>query len=273
MIFVIRNLLNEIFQARVPLLHLAIVQRSFRILPQTLAVGLLALKSLEMSLDKWIEEQMAGSRKVVKVDDFSVPLKLIGGLDISLLIKATAWRNLKRLEPSSYSDYDTLELVYSDCMKWKTKIRTFWIPWIQGRTVCWASFERLGSKAPELIPQVLLVDGCGIYHPRGFGSASQIGLKLNVPTIGISKSFLKIDELKKKTSFSATLQARWNCRNFKLWASGDSSLQWHLEASSMLRINRSSNFPPIIVEIAKNVHQRKYQNRSDKPIWFPWIHS
>ena len=142
---------------------------------------------------------MAGSRKVVKVDDLSVPLKLIGGLDISFVDQSDGVEEFEAVGALVVLDYDTLELVYSDCIEMKTKI-----PYISGflgfREEPFAErlFERLGSKAPELIPQVLLVDGCGIYHPRGFGSASQIGLKLNVPTIGISKSFLKIDELKEE---------------------------------------------------------------------------
>jgi deoxyinosine 3'endonuclease (endonuclease V) len=37
-------------------------------------------------------------------------------------------------------------------------------------------------------PQLLFVDGCGILHPRGAGSASQLGLACSIPTIGISKS-------------------------------------------------------------------------------------
>lgn len=37
-------------------------------------------------------------------------------------------------------------------------------------------FNRLKSKSPEFWPQVLLVDGNGILHNRGFGAASHIGM-------------------------------------------------------------------------------------------------
>ncbi len=44
------------------------------------------------------------------------------------------------------------------------------------------AFTRLSIK-----PEVILVDGQGILHPRGLGLASHLGLELKLPTVGVAK--------------------------------------------------------------------------------------
>ncbi len=45
-------------------------------------------------------------------------------------------------------------------------------------------------KSLETRPTILFVDGCGINHPRRAGLASQIGVTLDLPTVGVSKNVL-----------------------------------------------------------------------------------
>ena len=44
------------------------------------------------------------------------------------------------------------------------------------------------ERLPASFPQVFLIDGNGVYHPRRFGSASHLGLLCDVPTIGVAKA-------------------------------------------------------------------------------------
>ena len=39
----------------------------------------------------------------------------------------------------------------------------------------------------DLEPELLLIEGSGILHPRKLGIASHLGLALNIPTIGITQ--------------------------------------------------------------------------------------
>lgn len=55
----------------------------------------------------------------------------------------------------------------------------------------WAKFRQ---DQPNMCIEVLLVDGNGVWHPSGEGLAVHIGRYLDLPTIGVSKSLLKLND-------------------------------------------------------------------------------
>ena len=124
-------------------------------------------------------------------------LKYIGGVDIShgSMDEDMACAGLVILE------YPSLKQVYH-----KFKMVRYNKPYIPG----FLAFREVDflidiinelkndEKDKKYLPQVILVDGNGILHHRGFGLASHLGVLTNIPTIGIGKNLLMIDGLDRK---------------------------------------------------------------------------
>jgi deoxyinosine 3'endonuclease (endonuclease V) len=79
----------------------------------------------------------------------------------------------------------------------------------------------LRVQHPELIPDVVLVDGNGVLHPRAFGLACHLGVVTDLPTVGVAKKFFELDGLTKEAVKAATDAA--------LQAGGDS---WPIQGES-----------------------------------------
>ena len=71
--------------------------------------------------------------------------------------------------------------------------------------------EDVKRSHPECTPQIIMVDGNGVLHTRGFGLASHFGVLAGVPTIGIGKKLHETDgiamnqEHKQKVGFPANI--------------------------------------------------------------------
>ena len=107
--------------------------------------------------------------------------RLIAGVDISVNRFSKTGRGAVVV-----LSYPTLEIVETSVV---TDSITF--PYIPGllsfreMPLLLAAFEKIKNT-----PDLVLVDGQGIAHPRRIGLASHLGLVLNIPTIGCAKSRL-----------------------------------------------------------------------------------
>jgi deoxyinosine 3'endonuclease (endonuclease V) len=153
-------------------------------------------ESISSSLDEWIDIQNTLKLKVITNDVFDYDeIKLIGGVDISF----------DKKDPSKICAYlivmkfDDLSIVYEDHLSDELKI-----PYVSGflgfREVPFylRLLEKQKQSHPLLFPDILLVDGFGTLHHRGFGSASHLGVLCGIPTIGCGKTLLCYDGLNEK---------------------------------------------------------------------------
>ncbi|XP_065180801.1 endonuclease V-like [Sycon ciliatum] len=114
-------------------------------------------------------------------------INIIGGLDISF----SSNDNQTAVAALSLYNYGTMQHMHT--FKIPVKIT---VPYKSGflayREVehYVTLLETLKKEHPQWKPQVLLVDGNGILHHRGCGSASHLGVVADVPTIGVAKKLL-----------------------------------------------------------------------------------
>ncbi len=127
-----------------------------------------------------IQKKMA--ERVIKEDQLD-PLNTIAGMDVS------------------NNPYDPAQLIYASVVLLKADnlqiietenaVQKQRFPYVSGflgfreAPALVAAFQQLKQK-----PDLILVDGHGISHPRGLGIASHIGVLLNCPTIGVAKTLL-----------------------------------------------------------------------------------
>lgn len=116
--------------------------------------------------------------RVVVGDDFK-SLRTIAGCDCAFL---DGWIICGAVL-LDYRTMDVIEKVHAVQKLDFPYIPTF-LSFREGKATT-AAVSRLKTK-----PDLLMLDGCGINHPRGVGLASHIGVVLDIPTIGIAKKIL-----------------------------------------------------------------------------------
>jgi len=157
-------------------------------------------------LDEWTLEQkllsnirddyMNTNTNSLNLDE----IRFIAGIDISFptnkedLIHACACVVIL--------SYPSLEIIYKKCKI--VHLTSVYIPeYLAFREIepYFELLKEIETERPDIYPQVILVDGNGMLHPRKFGIASQLGVVLNIPTIGVAKKLFHVDGLEKNKAF------------------------------------------------------------------------
>ncbi len=122
-------------------------------------------------------QKIAAERAVIR-DDFT-PIRLIAGADQAFVGDMM----LSGITVLDYPSLEVMECVFSIEQVIFPYIPTF-LSFREGPAIM-SAFEKLKNR-----PDILMVDGAGINHPRRAGIATHVGVALDVPTIGITKKLL-----------------------------------------------------------------------------------
>lgn len=120
-------------------------------------------------------------RAQIRLEPLAEPPKIIAGVDVSYDLASNLTRAFIVLV-----DFPSLKMLASVRAELPTRF-----PYIPG----FLSFREIPAilEALRLLPQkpdLLMVDGQGVAHPRRMGIAAHLGVLLDMPSIGIAKSRL-----------------------------------------------------------------------------------
>jgi len=140
-----------------------------------------SLHSWQVSTAQALEIQQRLAAQVSKMSEVTMP-RFIAGVDIS------AGRRGEGMATGAVVvlQYPELRVVETKVARGKLEL-----PYIPGLLSFRESPLTLAAcQKLTITPDLILVDGQGIAHPRRLGLASHLGLFLNTPTIGCAKSIL-----------------------------------------------------------------------------------
>mmetsp|Transcript_11333 Transcript_11333/g.38753 ORF Transcript_11333/g.38753 Transcript_11333/m.38753 type:complete len:271 (+) Transcript_11333:216-1028(+) len=148
---------------------------------------------------RWEEEQVKLEQAIVKDDvgltfdpETFAGLERVAGADISCSLE----RKEEAVASLVVMEFPSMKVLYE-----KRKSVRIDLPYISGFLAFRESpplvqmIEEIRADKPALLPQIVLIDGNGILHPRGCGVASHIGVVTDIPTIGVAKNLICFDGL------------------------------------------------------------------------------
>mmetsp|Transcript_35465 Transcript_35465/g.59212 ORF Transcript_35465/g.59212 Transcript_35465/m.59212 type:complete len:237 (-) Transcript_35465:293-1003(-) len=159
------------------------------------------MAGFERRREIWEREQLELAKKVVLSDVFDWRVTGVHG-DVETTLQRVAGFDISFVEGSEEDACASMVVCSFPEMKvlcaivHMIKLDMPYIPGFLGFRECPAFqklYEDLKDARPDLLPQLLLIDGNGVLHSRGCGQASHLGILLDLPSIGAAKTFFHVD--------------------------------------------------------------------------------
>jgi len=137
------------------------------------------LPSSQFSLEEAEKLQLVLSKRIIRKDLLPAPITHVAGVDV-------AYQEEYSIAAVAVLDYASMSLKETKTSRQRTEFpyRSTFLSFRELAPVV-SAMKRLRTQ-----PDVTIVDGHGIAHPRRLGFASHLGLVLDAPTIGVAKSLL-----------------------------------------------------------------------------------
>lgn len=142
-----------------------------------------------IDIKKLKEEQLKLSKKVI-ISDSMKNIKTVAGVEQTIVKNKV----ISAIVVCDYKDFKVIERKY-ESVDVKIPYISGFLFYREGPAIMEA-FSKLEQK-----PDVLLVNGSGILHPRRIGMASHLGILLDIATIGVTKR-LMLGEVKERTIYA-----------------------------------------------------------------------
>lgn len=136
----------------------------------------------DIQITEATKKQKLFSKELVLKDKIPVALETVGGVSVYSRGNNVSVSICLLETDSKFSSFEVKE---KDIISKEVKFPS--VPAFEG----FREGEMITDTVKRLgIPNVLMVEGHGIDHPRGFGLASHVGLALDSSTLGVSKDLL-----------------------------------------------------------------------------------
>ena len=146
--------------------------------------------------EEWNKIQIENSSKIICDDNFKEEPKYVCGVYASFPKYSS-----DGVACATVFDIDTQTVVYKTTMECHSDVE-YLTGYLGFREVPIFKqlLEKIKLEKPEYYPHVVMGLGFGVLHDRGYGSLSQLGYEMNIPTIGISETLLRIDGFDGRTT-------------------------------------------------------------------------